>query len=155
MSKGTIMRFLLASPHIYLVLRVGLGSLFVYSGLSKSFDLIYFAGIINAFGILSESMCFPAAILIVAAELVLGMGLIFDKRGCLLGMLIMLMGFMAVAGYAIYMGYDIDCGCFGPGDPAGEAFSQLRMVLYRDMVMVAVIAYLWQYRNRRRSIGAK
>ena len=136
-------------PAVYLVLRVTLGGVFLYSGVSKALDLAYFAGIINAFGILPAGLCFPAAVGIVILELILGAGVVFDKRGSLMGILVMLLGFMSVAGYAVYMGYDIDCGCFGPGDPAGDAFSGLRTVLYRDALMVAGIVYLyaWRYRN--------
>ncbi len=141
------MRFLFSAPMVYRLMRIGLGVVFLYSGLSKSFDLNYFSGVINAFGIIPESLTFPAALSIVALELVLGIGIVLDKRGSLSGILAMLLGFMAVAGYAIYMGYDIDCGCFGPGDPAGTAFSHLRTVLYRDAVMVAGIVYLYIWRS--------
>ncbi|MEH0019471.1 MAG: MauE/DoxX family redox-associated membrane protein [Desulfobacter sp.] len=145
------MRFLLYSPLPYRVLRIALGGVFLYSGLSKSVDLEYFAGVVNAFGIIPAGLAYPAAVVVVVSELVLGVGLILDKRGCLGGILAMLLGFMAVAGYAIYMGYDIDCGCFGPGDPEAEAFSQLRTVLYRDAVMVVCIAYLylWRFKTGR------
>jgi len=143
------MQFLFSAPLVYRLMRIGLGIVFLHSGLSKSIDLNYFSGVINAFGILPESLGFPAAVSIVALELLLGTGIILDKRGSLSGILFMLLGFMAVAGYALYMGYDIDCGCFGPGDPAGEAFSHLHQVLYRDGVMVAGILYLyiWRFRN--------
>lgn len=143
------MKFLFSTPMGYRLLRLMLGGIFLYSGLSKSLDLNYFSGVINAFGILPTSLTFPAAMFIVALELLLGVGIVLDKKGSLLGMLVMVLGFMVVAGYAIFMGYDIDCGCFGPGDPAGEAFSHLHTVLYRDGVMVAAIAYLyiWRFRN--------
>jgi len=140
--------FFWSSPIIYGLLRVGLGMVFVYSGLSKAMDLIYFSGIINAFGILPQGLTHGAGILIVGAELILGLGLVLDLKGSLGGILIMLLGFMAVAGYAIYMGYDIDCGCFGESDPEAEAFSSLRTVMIRDMVMVAVIAYLYTFRYK-------
>ncbi|WDP90254.1 MAG: DoxX family membrane protein [Desulfobacter sp.] len=132
------------------MVRIGLGLVFLYSGLSKSFDLNYFAGVVHAFGILPTALCFPGAVAIVTLELALGAGVILDRRGSLSGMLVMLMGFMAVAGYAIYMGYDIDCGCFGPGDPGAEAFSHLYEVLYRDAAMVAAIAYLYLWRHLNR-----
>lgn len=143
------MRLLFMTPIPYRLIRFALGIVFVYSGLSKSLDLNYFSGVINAFGILPESLTFPAAAVIVVLELVLGTGIILDKRGSLFGILVMLLGFMAVAGYAVYMGYDIDCGCFGPGDPAGEAFAHLHTVLYRDGGLVAGIVYLyiWRYKN--------
>ena len=149
------MRFFFSSPLIYRLLRFILGAVFIYSGLSKSMDLVYFSGIIDAFGLLPKSLSYPAGVAIVAMELILGIGLIFDIKGSLAGILILLLGFMAVAGYAIFMGYDIDCGCFGPGDPAAEAFSSLREVLYRDTVMLTCILYLylWRYKNKTFSLA--
>lgn len=138
----------LFSPMVYRLIRTLLGGVFLYSGLSKSLDLVYFSGIINAFGLLPEGMAYPAGIAIVAAELVLGAGLVFDRKGCLGGILLMLLGFMAVAGYAIAMGYDIDCGCFGPSDPEARAFSSLRTALVRDAVMVALTGYLYAWRYK-------
>ena len=145
------MQGLLSSKAVYRILRLIIGAVFIYSGLSKSVDLTYFAGVINAFGILPHSLCYPAGVVIVALELVFGTGLVFDVPGCLSGILVLLLGFMAVAGFALYMGYDVDCGCFGPGDPAGEAFSHLRQVLFRDGIMVVCILYLylWRYKNKQ------
>ena len=40
--------------------------------------------------------------------------------------------FMAILGYGISMGLDVDCGCFGPEDPESKAFHGLRAALYRD-----------------------
>jgi hypothetical protein len=133
---------------------MGLGGVFLYSGLSKVFNLVYFSGIIDAFGILPSVLTFPAAVGIVLAELGLGAGLVFDIKGSLAGILIMLMGFIGVAGYAIAMGYDIDCGCFGPSDPEAEAFSSLRTAVLRDMVMVAMVGYLylWRYKTGTRPL---
>ena len=46
------MRFLFSIPLVYGLLRLVLGLVFVYSGLSKSLDLTYFSGVVAAFGIL-------------------------------------------------------------------------------------------------------
>ncbi|HCY87523.1 MAG TPA: DoxX family protein [Desulfobacteraceae bacterium] len=142
--KDGLMRLL--SPIPYRLIRVALGGVFLYSGISKSLDLGYFSEVINAFGLLPSALAYPAGVVIVIAELVLGAGIILDHKGALGGLLVMLLGFMAVAGYAILMGYDIDCGCFGPGAPEAEAFSSLRTVIARDAVMVAGIAYLYLWR---------
>lgn len=141
-----------SSPAGYRVVRLALGGLFLYSGLSKSLDLAYFGGIIQAFGLLPSGLTHPAALGIVLAELVLGAGLILDIRGSLAGILLMLLGFMGVAGYALAMGYDIDCGCFGPSDPEAQAFSSLRTALVRDAILVAAVAYLyvWRYNTGAR-----
>ena len=139
----------------YVLTRVLLGAIFLYSGISKSLDLSYFAKVIDAFGLLPSGITYAAGLVIVIAELVLGLGIILDRRGALGGLLLMLTGFIAVAGYAIFMGYDIDCGCFGPGAPEAEAFASLRTVIVRDAVMVGGIAYLylWRWRNRVRPGG--
>ena len=136
----------LLSPIPYRLIRIALGGVFLYSGISKVLELGYFSEVINAFGLLPSMLTYPAGVVIVIAELVLGFGIILDRRGALGGLLVMLLGFMAVAGYAIFMGYDIDCGCFGPGEPEAEAFSSLRSVILRDAVMVAGIAYLYLWR---------
>ena len=150
--EKTSMTVLWSSPIGYRLIRMGLGGVFLYSGLSKAFDLVYFSGIIDAFGILPSVLTYPVAVGIVTAELALGAGLVFDLKGSLAGILIMLLGFISVAGYAIAMGYDIDCGCFGPSDPEAEAFSSLRTAVVRDLFMVAMVAYLygWRYKNGTR-----
>jgi len=57
--------------------------------------------------------------------------------------------FIAILGYGIWMGLDVDCGCFGPDDPEAEAFHGLRLPLYRDMLMLAGIAYIYGWRRYR------
>jgi hypothetical protein len=43
----------------------------------------------------------------------------------------------------------VDCGCFGPEDPEAEAFHGLRAFLYRDLAMLAGIAFLYVWRRYR------
>jgi hypothetical protein len=45
------------------------------------------------------------------------------------------------------MGLDVDCGCFGPDDYEADAFHGLRQSLYRDMVMLAGIAFIYGWRR--------
>ncbi len=47
------------------------------------------------------------------------------------------------------MGLDVDCGCFGAEDPEAEAFHGLRTALYRDLVMMAGIVFLYVWRRIR------
>jgi len=44
----------------------------------------------------------------------------------------------------------VDCGCFGPEEPEAEAFHGLRLALYRDMAMLAAVAFLYGWRRYRR-----
>ena len=56
---------------------------------------------------------------------------------------------MAVLGYGIWMGLDVDCGCFGPEDPEAEAFHGLRLSLFRDLVMMAGVIFIYGCRRYR------
>jgi len=63
--------------------------------------------------------------------------------GSLLGL------FIAILGYGIWMGLDVDCGCFGPEDHEAEAFHILKISLYRDLIMLAGVAFLYGWRQYR------
>ena len=66
-----------------------------------------------------------------------GAGLVFDIRGSLTTITVILIIFIAVMGYGISMGLDIDRGCFGPGDTEVKAYHGLRTKLYRDIILLA------------------
>ena len=136
------------SKPAYILIRIGLGMIFVVSGILKLSDLTAFAEIIHAYAILPMGLTPPAAFIISFSELLLGIGLIIDIKGSLAGILGLLVMFMAVLGWAIYMGYDIDCGCFGPDDPEHKAFSHVKTAFARDGLMVAAVAYLYTCRRK-------
>jgi hypothetical protein len=54
---------------------------------------------------------------------------------------------MAVLSYGIWMGLDVDCGCFGPEDLEAKAFHGLKGSLLRDLVMLAGIAFIYGWRQ--------
>ena len=132
---------------IYRVVRIFLGGVFIISGSLKAADLVSFSETIGAFAILPEELNMAAAVGICLCELVFGTGLVLDIRGSLLPILVLLLVFVAVLGYAIHMGYDIDCGCFGPEDPESKAFSSLRTSIARNLVMIGMIIYLYTWRH--------
>ena len=45
------------------------------------------------------------------------------------------------------MGFDIECGCFGPDEPGKAAFVGMKSALFRDLLMVAGMAYIFLYRK--------
>lgn len=129
---------------ILLLLRCILGGIFAYSGLIKLLDTERFAVIIAGFGLLPKELLHPAANLLPMVELLSGLGLIFNVRGCLTAIALMLALFMAVLSWGIHLGLDIDCGCFGPEDPE-QAYKGLKAALVRDAVMMAaLIVIFWQ-----------
>jgi hypothetical protein len=88
----------------------------------------------------------PIAVALPVLEILAAAGLLFDVRGSLGLVTGLLVFFMAVVSYGIWMGLDIDCGCFGPGDLEGEAYSGLRPAFHRNLVLITGIAYLYGWR---------
>jgi uncharacterized membrane protein YphA (DoxX/SURF4 family) len=139
----------LSSPLIYHLIRALLSVIFLWSGISKLMNPTEFSVIIDSYGLLPEVWTTPMAIILPLLEIIFGLGLILDIRGSLTGITGLLMLFMAILGYGIWLGLDVDCGCFGPQDPESEAFHSLRPALYRDFVMIAGVVYLYFWRYYR------
>ena len=135
---------------LYRVPRWLLGTVFIYTGLSKLMAPEIFAVLIEAYGILPDPLIMPVAVLLPTVEVLAGAGLIVDLRGSLLTITGMLLLFMLILGYGIAMGLDVDCGCFGPEDPEAKAFHGLRPALYRDCGMLAGVIFLYVWRRLQR-----
>lgn len=155
-GKGVLERVLkkfFVSKKTYLTARIFLGLVFIVSGGVKLTDIASFSKVVAAFAILPKGYSELFAFILPFCELIAGFGLCAGKKWGLWAVTCMLLGFVVVIGYAIYMGYDIDCGCFGPGDPEAEAFSGLKTALLRDLFFIALSAYLfgWQKKTQKGS----
>ena len=135
----------------YRGVRTILAIVFLWSGVVKILDPDSFAIILEAFNLLPNAWIMPVAVGLPALEILAAIGLLFDFRGSLLVVTGLLILFLAILSYGIWLGLDIDCGCFGPGDPEGEAYKGLRPALYRDILLLAGVAYLYVWRVRRSS----
>lgn len=135
----------------YRGVRIILALIFLWAGVVKILDPDAFAIILEAFDLLPYSWIMPVAVVLPILEILAAIGLLFDVRGSLAAVTGLLIIFLAVLGYGVWLGLDIDCGCFGPGDPEGEAYKGLRPALYRDLVMMAGVAYLYVWRFWRSS----
>ena len=120
----------------YRMTRLIVGSIFIYAGGTKLLESKTFAVLIEAYGIVPDGLLMPVAIALPILEVIAGIGLVFDIRGSLLVIAGLLVVFIAILIYGIWMGLDVDCGCFGPEDPEAKAFHGLRLSLYRDLVMM-------------------
>ena len=131
----------------YRLVRILLAGIFLWSGVTKLMDPKSFAVIIEAYGLIPESWVVPVTVILPTIEAIAALGLLMDIEGSLAVVSGLLVMFMAILGYGIWMGFDVDCGCFGPDDPEGKAFHGLRPALYRDIVMMAGVFYLyfWRY----------
>ncbi len=132
---------------IYKLTRWLLGGIFIYASSTKLLEPKTFTVLIEAFGIVPESLLIPVGIALPALEVAAGIGLLFDIKGSLSVIAGLLGMFIAMLGYGIWIGLDVDCGCFGPQDPEAEAFHSLKISLYRDMIMLAGVAYLYGWRQ--------
>ncbi len=113
-------------------------------------DPAAFLVVIDAFGILPEGFTGLVAYVLPVVEVSAGLALLFDVRGALETLGAMLLLFMAILGYGIFLGLDIDCGCFGPEDPESRAFGGLRSALYRDFVFCGLMILVSVSRRLRR-----
>ncbi len=144
MQETLISKILAHQQVVPLVLRCILGGVFAYSGLIKLMDMERFSVVIAGLGLLPKELLHPAALLLPVVELLSGLGLIVNVRGCLTAIALMLALFMAVLSWGIHLGLDIDCGCFGPEDPE-QAYKGLKAALVRDAVMMAAaMVIFWQ-----------
>jgi uncharacterized membrane protein len=132
---------------LYFIIRIILSLLFLYSGISKILEPAVFATLIEAYGFVPENMTLTIAVILAILEILAGTGLLFDIQGSLATISGLMLLFIAVLSYGIWMGLEIDCGCFGPADPESKAFHGLRSALVRDFIMLIGIAYLYIYRN--------
>ena len=135
----------------YRGVRMILALIFIWAGVVKILDPDSFAIILEAFDLLPYTWIMPIAVGLPILEILAAIGLLFDVRGSLSAIAGLLVLFLAVLGYGVWLGLDIDCGCFGPGDPEGEAYKGLRPALYRDLVMLAGVVYLYLWRFWRSS----
>ncbi|MHB8811484.1 MAG: MauE/DoxX family redox-associated membrane protein [Desulfobulbaceae bacterium] len=131
---------------VYRLVRGTVAGLFIWAGALKLADPQAFAVIINDFGLVPGWSVMPIAIGLPVLEIAAAIGLVFDVRGSLAVITGLLGMFIAILGYSIWLGLDIDCGCFGPEDPEARAYGGLRTALYRDLAMAAGVLFLYWWR---------
>ncbi len=147
------------SPWPALIIRLILGSVFIYAGFAKIIDPKAFAKVISHYDIIPEILLAPVAIGLPVIELLAGLGLMFNARGSLPVILALLIAFTIVLGYGIHNNLHIDCGCFSPEEITDQ--NNLKSALYRDLVMLLGAASLflsgrlYSSKNKQRTICAK
>ncbi|MEA3467901.1 MAG: MauE/DoxX family redox-associated membrane protein [Thermodesulfobacteriota bacterium] len=127
--------------------RLIIGVPFCYAGVTKLIEPNNFAVVIDGYGLLPEALVFPAAIVLPILEIIAATGLFFNIRICLYTIAVLLVLFIGVLGYGIWLGLDVDCGCFGPNDPE-QAYHNLKGALLRDLGYLIPTLYLFWFRWR-------
>jgi uncharacterized membrane protein YphA (DoxX/SURF4 family) len=124
-----------------LALRVIVGAVFLYGGYVKfQAPWALFAMSIDSYHLLPFWMLEPMARTLPLAECALGLWLMvgFWQRVPSVLVSLLLMVFFAAMVHAKIAGQQIDCGCFGPGDPISK------WTLLRDgSLLTASLAVTW------------
>jgi uncharacterized membrane protein YphA (DoxX/SURF4 family) len=132
---------------LYHGLRLALAGVFIYAGFIKLLDPRAFAHAIAQYDLIPETLLPLVAVGLPALELLAGVGLIFEVRGSLTTITILLLIFLMILGFAVWHNLDIDCGCFTADDLAGQ--EGLKIAFWRDLIMIGAIFYLyWRRRSR-------
>jgi uncharacterized membrane protein YphA (DoxX/SURF4 family) len=140
---------LLSSIWTYRAVRVALATAFLVAGAFKLADIHAFVLTIKAFAILPTDLVKPFAVAMPVLEILGGLLLLCDMPGglAIIGGLLLL--FIGVVVNAIRQGLDIDCGCYGPDDPEGAVYHGLWPTLWRDLLMLAGVAFCLLWRRVR------
>jgi len=132
---------------LYHCLRLGLACVFIYAGFVKLLDPRAFAHAIAQYDLLPEGLLPLVAVGLPALELLAGLGLIFEVRGSLTIIAILLLIFLMVLGYAVWHNLDIDCGCFTADEL--DAQHRVKTAFRRDLIMIGATLFLyWRRRSR-------
>lgn len=160
MSKSfTAIKKIVMSNRICRIVRLVIGFVFIYAGFIKLTDPGAFARLISQYDILPDMLLLPFAIGLPLLEFLAGLGLVFNLRGSLAVILILLVLFSSVLGYGIFNNLNIDCGCLSLEEIKG--LSNLKQAFYRDLVMTGAVLFLFLqrsyilYRSRRRGTFIK
>lgn len=120
--------------------RAVFGSVFVVAGLVKLWGIPDFAASLGDFGLVYDDLVHPTAWMLAGAELFTGLALIANLRGSFIAALALLALFVGVLSYGVWMGLDINCGCFGPGyhvSLKSQLFADVGLVLWWAVVYAA------------------
>jgi hypothetical protein len=129
--------------HLVSIIRIALGTVFVYAGALKAGNLVAFAGSIAAYQMLPYWANYLVSAILPWLEIFCGVLLILGLRIRAASALVIVLNvmFMIALSAAIIRGLDLDCGCFKQG---GGSKTTAWQALLRDALLLAasIIIYL-------------
>jgi uncharacterized membrane protein YphA (DoxX/SURF4 family) len=144
---------------VVLAARVVLGLVFVYSGLVKIWQPFDFLDAVYGYELTGRVGSVAVATIVPWAEVVLGVTLLAGLlREAAMGVsLVVLLGFVALQGWAIARGLQVPCGCFGSSSGGEEATLVGVASLTRTGVLALLAAAgwcaVWSLRRRQEMDG--
>ena len=131
---------------LVILIRLGLGAIFIYSSVGKIMHPQDFLATVYDFRLTGPALGLLVAIALPWFELLLGLALLIGifPGGALLAASALGALFLLVQASAILRGISVSCGCFGPDEAHMVGLvSFLRTLL---IFLAAVAAWLWHYR---------
>lgn len=119
---------------LILLLRWGLGGIFIYAGLVKAIDPGEFLQDIGSYRLVGRWPALLVASLLPWLEIMAGVALVWRRgeRGAVRILQILTILFIVSLGQAWIRGLDIRCGCFGKSD----ALNQYKWWMCRDVLIL-------------------
>lgn len=122
--------------------RLLLAGVFMYAGIRKLADPESLKVVIESLGLAPGGVAAVIALVLPVVEVITAAGLMLNIQGSLEVILVLLLLFVLVISYGIWLGVDIDCGCFGPADPEARVYGGLKAALVRDLLMISLVLFL-------------
>jgi putative oxidoreductase len=126
---------------VRLLVRIALGALFIFAGVTKAYDPGAFAIEIQRYNLVPWMPAALTSVYLPWLEIILGVLLIIRKfeQATLLLIGCLLLVFTFALASATFRGLGIDCGCFGKAFAAtGTIFP-----LVRNVVLLGLTVFLW------------
>lgn len=114
------MNRILANQWLQLALRILVGGVFIWAGVLKIRDPLAFADSIASFELVPTAFISAMALALPVLEVIVGVLLVVGwQRRVASASVLLLCGVFAVAlVQALVRGLEVDCGCFGAGEPS-------------------------------------
>lgn len=124
-------------------IRLVLGGVFIWAGLTKISDPSAFAQAVRAYHILPEAFVLPFAVFVPWIEVVAGVALVLGvwTQSSALICLMLLFSFEIALGVNIYRGADFSCGCFGL-DGSGSSLLSAMTLDFFLLLGAAVLVFV-------------
>ncbi len=146
------MKRVLFNRWILFILRLLVGGVFVYAGITKVQHPLNFADSIATFQILPTQLINVLAMSLPPFEIIVGLMLIigWKVRLAAFAIFILTVIFAIALSQALIRGLEVDCGCFGSGKPS---LLKTWASLGRDILLMAASVWLYAVSFMRKGEG--